>query len=258
MKINLPLVNTSKMKEVMKDNNGMDGLTNIISDNLKRYNLYKIFSIFDFYEMKSALIEAAETTDGVYHIVTIDENGFTEWLDYDEESRDDLYNKWRDIIEADENIGGEEGYTRDDLIANLYTILYEDYGFDMYIEEYAVNIGHAVRIEKPDNMFDFAYKYVSALYDKQKDIIRNTKDDGRLSAWLGINAAGLLSETTPLEDLILIEYDISTIKREYPYEIEMLAYNDRSYDMTDTYIYILNYILKASHAFVKGLQNETN
>lgn len=258
MKINLPLVNTSKIKEVMKDNNGMDGLTNIISDNLKRYNLYKIFSIFDFYEMKSALIEAAEATDGVYHIVILDENGFTEWIDYDEESRQSLYEKWKDIIETDDVIGYDDGYTKDDLVANLYTVLYEDFGFDMYIEEYAVNIGHGVRIDKPDNVFDFVYRYISALYDKQKDMIKNTKDDGRLSTWLGMNAAGLLSETTPLEDLILIDYSVPTIKREYPYEIALLAQNDRSYDMSDTYVYLLNYILKASHMFVKGLQNETN
>lgn len=258
MRINTPLVNTSKLREVMKDNNGMDGLTNTIRDNLKRYNLYKVFSIFDFYEMKSALIEAAEATDGVCHIVILDENGFTEWIDYNEESRQSLYEKWRDIIETDDVIGYDDGYTKDDLVANLYTVLYEDFGFDMYIEEYAVNIGHGVRIDKPDNIFDFVYRYVSTLYDKQKDMIRNTKDDGRLSTWLGMNAAGLLSENTPLEDLILIDYSVPTIKREYPYEIALLAQNDRSYDMSDTYVYLLNYILKASHMFVKGLQNETN
>ena len=58
--------------------------------------------------------------------------------------------------------------------------------------------------------------------------------------------------------MIIIGYDISEIKREYPYEIEILANNDRSYDVSDTYIYLLNHILKASHAFVKGIQNETN
>lgn len=258
MKIKLPLVNTSKVKEVMKDNNGIDGLTNTIRDNLKRYNLYKVFSISDFYDMKSALIKAAEATDGVYHIVILDENGFTEWIDYDEESRQSLYEKWKGIIEEDDVIGDNDGYTKEDLIANLYTVLYEDFGFDMYIDEYAVNIGHGVRVDKPDNVFDFVYRYISALYDKQKDMIRNTKDDGRLSTWLGMNAVGLLSETTPLEDLILIDYSVPTIKREYPYEIALLAQNDRSCDISDTYVYLLNYILKASHEFVKGLQNETN
>ena len=115
MKINLPLVNTSKVKELMKDNNGMDGLTNVISDNLKRYNLYKIFSIFDFYEMKSALIEAADKTEGVYHIIILDENGFTEWIDYTEDSVNDLYAKWEGIIKEDDMIGDVEGYTKDDL-----------------------------------------------------------------------------------------------------------------------------------------------
>ena len=258
MKINLPLVNTSKVKEVMKDNNGMDGLSNIITDNLKRYNLYKIFSIFDFYEMKSALLEAADATPGVYHILTIDENGFTEWIDYTESTRDEMYEKWKGIIEEDDIIGDEEGYTKDDLISNLYTILYEDFGFDMYIEEYAVNIGHGIRIATPNNVFDFAYRYISALYKNQIDIIRNTKDDGRLSTWLGMNAAGLLCENNILDEMILIGYDISEIKREYPYEIEILANNDRSYDISDTYIYLLNHILKASHVFVKGIQNETN
>ena len=287
MKINLPLVNTSKVKEVMKDNNGMDGLTNIISDNLKRYNLYKIFSIFDFYEMKSALIEAANKTDGVTHIIILDENGYTEWVDYTEDSVrfisisdkvdtlkdegsnksfeivlknivNDLYAKWEGIIKEDNIIGDAEGYTKDDLIANLYTILREDFGFDMYIEEYAVNIGHGVRIDKPDNIYDFAYRYVSALYRSQIDMIKNTKDDGRLSTWLGMNAAGLLNENNLIEDIVLIDFDISEVKREYPYEIDMLAYNDRSYDMSDTYIYLLNYILKASHEFVKGIRNETN
>ena len=128
----------------MKDNNGMDGLSNIITDNLKRYNLYKIFSIFDFYEMKSALLEAADATPGVYHILLVDENGFTEWIDYTESTRDEMYEKWKGIIEEDDIIGDDEGYTKDDLIANLYTILYEDFGFDMYIEEYAVNIGHGM------------------------------------------------------------------------------------------------------------------
>lgn len=258
MKINLPLVNTSKVKEVMKDNNGMDGLTNIISDNLKRYNLYKIFSIFDFYEMKSALIEAADKTEGVHHIIILDENGFSEWIDYTEDSVKDLYEKWEGIIREDDIIGDTEGYTKDDLVANLYTILYEDFGFDMYIEEYAVNIGHGVRIDKPDNIYDFAYRYVSALYKSQIDMIKNTKDDGRLSTWLGMNAAGLLNENNLIEDIVLIDFDISEVKREYPYEIDMLAYNDRSYDMSDTYIYLLNYILKASHEFVKGIRNETN
>lgn len=258
MKINLPLVNTSKVKELMKDNDGMDGLTNIIEDNLKRYNLYKIFSIFDFYEMKSALIEAANKTDGVQHIVILDENGYTEWIDYTEDSVNDLYEKWEGIIREDDMIGDSEGYTKDDLVANLYTILHEDFGFDMYIEEYAVNIGHGVRIEKPDNIYDFVYRYVSSLYKSQIDMIKNTKDDGRLSTWLGMNAAGLLCENNILEDMILVDYDISKIKREYPYEIEMLANNDRSYDMSDTYVYLLNHILKASHAFVKGIQNETN
>ena len=122
MKINLPLVNTSKVKELMKDNNGMDGLTNVISDNLKRYNLYKIFSIFDFYEMKSALIEAADKTEGVHHIIILDENGFTEWIDYTEDSVNDLYAKWEGIIKEDDMIGDAEGYTKDDLIANLYYV----------------------------------------------------------------------------------------------------------------------------------------
>lgn len=258
MKINLPLVNTSKVKELMKDNDGMDGLTNIISDNLKRYNLYKIFSIFDFYEMKSALIEAAEKTKGTKHIVILDENGFTEWIDYTKDSAKDLCEKWEGIIREDDMIGDSEGYTKDDLVANLYTILYEDFGFDMYIEEYAVNIGHGVRIESPDNIYDFAYRYVSALYNSQIDMIRNTKDDGRLSTWLGMNAAGLLNENNLIEDIVLIDFDISQVKREYPYELDILAYNDRSYDMSDTYIYLLNYILKASHEFVKGIRNETN
>ena len=224
MKINLPLVNTSKVKEVMKDNNGMDGLTNIISDNLKRYNLYKIFSIFDFYEMKSALIEAASKTEGVHHIIILDENGFTEWIDYTKDSVKDLYEKWEGIIREDDIIGDSEGYTKDDLVANLYTILYEDFGFDMYIEEYAVNIGHGVRIESPDNIYDFAYGYVSALYKSQIDMIKNTKDDGRLSTWLGMNVAGLLNENNLIEDIVLIDFDISEVKREYPYEIDMLAY----------------------------------
>ena len=258
MKINLPLVNTSKVKELMKDNDGMDGLTNIIEDNLKRYNLYKIFSIFDFYEMKSALIEAANKTNGVQHTIILDENGFTEWIDYTEDSVKDLFEKWEGIILKDDAIGEEEGYTKDDLIANLYTILYEDFGFDMYIEEYAVNIGHGVRIESPDNIYDFAYRYVSSLYASQIDTIRNTKDDGRLSTWLGMNAAGLLNENNLIEDIVLIDFDISSVKREYPYELDILAYNDRSYDMSDTYIYLLNYILKASHEFVKGIRNETN
>ena len=248
MKINLPLVNTSKVKELMKDNNGMDGLTNVISDNLKRYNLYKIFSIFDFYDK----------TEGVHHIIILDENGFTEWIDYTEDSVNDLYAKWEGIIKEDDMIGDAEGYTKDDLIANLYTILREDFGFDMYIEEYAVNIGHGVRIESPNNIYDFAYRYVSALYENQIDIIKNTKDDGRLSTWLGMNAAGLLNENNIIEDIVLVDFDISEVKREYPYEIDMLAYNDRSYDMSDTYIYLLNYILKASHEFVKGIRNETN
>lgn len=258
MKINLPLVNTSKVKELMKDNDGMDGLTNIIEDNLKRYNLYKIFSIFDFYEMKSALIEAAEKTNGTKHIVILDENGFTEWIDYTKDSAKDLFEKWEGIIMGDDVIGEDEGYTKDDLIANLYTILYEDFGFDMYIEEYAVNIGHGVRIESPDNIYDFAYRYVSSLYASQIDMIRNTKDDGRLSTWLGMNAAGLLNENNIIEDIVLVDFDISSVKREYPYELDILAYNDRSYDMSDTYIYLLNYILKASHEFVKGIRNETN
>ena len=157
MKINLPNISTSKLRDYMDNKNGF---YETLYHNLRKYDLFNTLGQMDYYDMKNSLIKATKNIETANHVIIVDENGYTTFYEYDEESVENLYNEWSSFIKADDNLTNIEGVTREDLCANLYTVLYEDFGYDMYIEEYAINIAHGVEVGTEEDACKLIYQYI--------------------------------------------------------------------------------------------------
>ena len=228
MRLDIPVIPRQRMvRSLIKYGNlhEENGIYSDIQGYIKdKFGVSNVYDIINPYEVRRAIIDAGDKTEGVKHFLVLDESGYI----WEDEYSDDVAKEIQAKVIVDI---GDAQFTADeqkDIESSAESILFKDFGYDEYFEHLDLSIFHKVKSSNSQATYKLFYRVFEEIFS---DLFLNVKDanidDDRLTIYLSHLIITYMTEWR-LEDII-----------EYEYEIDKSKYNTLRNSNISTYLITL-------------------